>query len=136
MKPEPPDTLIAARILGPLLLAAGEVMVFEPSRLLAMVGAVVGDDAVLLLVGFLALTFGLVILAFHRRWGSLTQVLVSLLGVVGLIRGVALLFAPEIVRAVAQDFTGSPSILLVAGAVVAAIGLWLAFVGWFTKAAA
>ena len=135
MKPEPSDTLIAARILGPLLVAAGAVMLFEQSRLLAMVAAAVADDGILLLAGFLALTFGLVILAFHRRWGSLTQILVSLLGVVGLIRGAALLFAPEIVRNVAQDLTASSSILPVAGAIVALIGFWLAFVGWFTKAA-
>lgn len=135
MKPEPLDTLIAARILGPLLLAAGAVMAFEQTRLLAMVAAAVSDDAFLLLAGFLALTFGLVILAFHRRWGSLTQVLVSLLGVVGLIRGAALLFAPEIVRDVAGHLSAWAGILPIAGAVVALIGVWLAFVGWFTKAA-
>ena len=140
MKGESQSTLIAARVLGPTLLAAAGVMLFNNARLLAMVSVIVTDnpiwDGVSILAGFLSLMFGLVILSFHRTWSSPTQFLVSLLGVAGLLRGLALLFLPEIVRGIAQHLASWPSALPIAGAVVAVIGLWLAFVGWFGKAAA
>ncbi len=133
MKPEPQNTLYAARILGPLLLTAGAVLALERSRLLAMAAAFGSDDPFSLLAGFLSLMFGLVILAFHRNWRSPTQLVVSLLGLLGLVRGAVLLFLPAVARGMAQQLSESPGILPLAGAVLALIGLWLTSVGWVGK---
>lgn len=136
MKPEPAATIYAARIVGPMLLAGAGILVFDQSRMLAMAAAFVGDDLVSLLAGFLSLTFGLVILAFHWKWGSPTQAAVSLLGVFGLIRGALLLFLPALARGLAQHLVERASVLPLVGAVLAFVGLWLAYAGWLGKASA
>ena len=78
--------------------------------------------------------FGLVILAFHRKWASPAQSAVTLLGVIGFIRGAILLLAPQVARGVAQQLAHLASVVTIAGVGAALIGIWLSYIGWVGKA--
>ena len=133
MKSEPQATMIAARILGPLLLVTAGVFVFEPSRIIAIIPAFFGNDALALIAGFLALGFGLVLLAFHLKFGSPTQIVITVIGFIGLVRGGLLLFWPHFIQKVAQYLYLAPQILPIAAVFAALLGLWLSYVGWLGK---
>jgi hypothetical protein len=134
MKPEPATTRYAARVVGPLLVAAAGVLTFGQARILALADAFVGDDLTAMLAGFLSLIFGLVILAFHWKWASPAQSVVTLLGVIGLIRGAILLLSPQVARGMAQQLAHLASVLTIAGVGAALIGIWLSYIGWVGKA--
>ena len=136
MKSEPAVTLYATRVVGPLLVAAAAVLIFGQARILVMADAFVGDDLTAMLAGFLSLIFGLVILAFHWKWGSPAQSVVTLLGMIGLVRGAILLLLPQIARGMAQQLAHFANVLTIAGVAAALIGLWLSYIGWFGKTAA
>ena len=51
MKPEPATTRCAARVVGPLLVAAAGVLTFGQARILALADAFVGDDLTAMLAG-------------------------------------------------------------------------------------
>jgi hypothetical protein len=129
-KPQPLATLLAARILGPFLLAAGILLISQRDRMLSVVAALFQDDHLMVVAAFLSLAIGLTIVTLHDRWGGFTQVVISLLGWVTLVRGALLLFLPNIARGMAAHFVNSPQLAPIAGCVVAFLGLWLAFVGF------
>jgi phosphate starvation-inducible membrane PsiE len=131
---EPQATRVIARVLGPLLLLTAPVFLFEQARLFALIPTLIGDDALALFIGYLSLGTGLVMLAFHTKFHSPTQILITLLGAATVLRGALLIFWPHAVQKIAQIISDAPMIFTVAAFVVGALGLWLSFVGWISKA--
>jgi nitrate reductase gamma subunit len=129
-KPQPLATLLAARILGPFLLAAGILLISQRDRMLMVIATLVQDDHLTVMVAFISLAIGLVIITLHDRWGGFTQVVISLLGWITLLRGALLLFVPNVARTMAAHFVNAPQLAPIAGCVIAFLGLWLAFVGF------
>ncbi|HWA00297.1 MAG TPA: hypothetical protein VG841_08280 [Caulobacterales bacterium] len=127
---QPLATLIAARVLGPLLLAFGIAMIAQRQRMLAVIEGFIDDDNLLVLGGALSLLIGLVIVALHDGWRGFTQIVVSVLGWFSVIRGAAVLFAPNLVRTAAANVLVNPQIVPIVGCLLALLGLWLSFVGF------
>jgi hypothetical protein len=80
-----------------------------------------------------ALLFGgLLIIAFHQYWSSLAAVLISAFGWILALRGLALMAAPDLYQRAAMAMDATPLVRLILG-VLAAIGLYLAAVGWLAS---
>lgn len=126
----PTATLIAARILGPLLLAAGVAFILQRARMLGAVDAFIEDDTLAVFAGFISLALGLTLTALHDRWSGFTQIVISLIGWIAVVRGVLLLFAPAIAQQAAAHFVTQPAIAPIVGCVLALLGVWLAYVGF------
>lgn len=125
------STLILARIIGPLLVAMGVAVVIRPSVFIGVVDSFAADAVTPLMWGFLALLLGLVILAFHRLWNTWTEVVITVIGVISLVRGVILLFIPTQALTVARDLLGTAPAAVTLGAVLLALlGAWLAYTGY------
>ncbi|MES1157047.1 MAG: hypothetical protein ABUL73_04620 [Alphaproteobacteria bacterium] len=129
IKTHPLATLIAARILGPFLIIAGIALISRRDAIEAVADTLLRDDALALIAGFLSVLSGLVIIALHDHWRNFTQIIITLLGWISLLRGVAVIFAPDLVRRAIAYFVATPQIMPVAGLIMALLGLWLAFVG-------
>lgn len=122
------STRAFARVLGPaLVIIAGMVAVRAPDAATAIV-AVFAREQLLWIIGALLVLAGLVVVAFHNRWSSPSAALVSLLGWLMLARGLALLAAPRLYGAAAT--AGSVLPIRIVFAVLALVGLYLAWVGW------
>jgi hypothetical protein len=125
------STLILARIIGPLLLAMGLAVVIRPSVFIGVVDSFAADAVTPLTWGFLALLLGLVVLAFHRLWSTWTEIAITVIGVISVVRGLILLFIPTQAIAVARDLLGTAPVVVMLAAVLAALlGGWLAYVGY------
>jgi hypothetical protein len=125
------STLILARIIGPLLLAMGLAVVIRPSVFIGVVDSFAADAVTPLMWGFVALLLGLIILAFHRLWNTWTEIAITVVGVISVVRGLILLFIPTQAVAVARDLLGTaPFVVMLAAVLAALLGGWLAYVGY------
>jgi len=128
------STAIIARIIGPMLVIVGLAIVVRPSIFIGAIDTFWADAAAPLLWGIISLLLGLTILALHWRWRRPVEIAVTLIGVLSLARGVALLFVPEppiaFIRAVLAD---APLAVVTIGAAGALLGAWLSYEGFRAK---
>ncbi len=125
------STLILARIIGPLLMAMGLAVAIRPSVFIGVVDSFAADAVTPLTWGFMTLLLGLIVLAFHRLSSTWTEIAITVIGVISVVRGAILIFIPTQAIAVARDLLGTaPAIVMLAGVITAILGAWLAYTGY------
>jgi hypothetical protein len=130
---ETATTRFCARVVGPLMLIIGAVVITRFNDLVLMVPALLQDAPLAFITGIFTLIAGLVLFAAHHHFGSVTAIVITILGGLTIVRGVSLLFAPDLIASFANTFiTNSPAVLI-AGGVVVLLGAWLSYAGWFAK---
>ncbi len=80
--------------------------------------------------GLLTLLAGLAIVNTHNVWELRWPVLITILGWLGVIGGVARMLFPDTVVAMGTSMMDSGSAVVVGGVVDLALGLWLSYVGY------
>ncbi len=126
-------TLAFARVIGPFLVIVTGILVARAPRLGPILSAFFQNEALVWMMGALLFFCGLLIIAFHPYWSSPAAVMISLFGWFLAIRGIILLAAPQLILR-----GGIASLHLVPAVrigffLLVLIGLWLTYVGWFTK---
>jgi hypothetical protein len=123
MEPASPEaqrrTRAFARVIGPYVATFGIVYAIRLPDLSGLVGDLFAQAFNVLILGALMLAAGLLIIGLHRSWRGPLAVTISLFGWFVAIRGFLLIAAPTIA---ARVFF----------AALAALGLVLAYAGWFT----
>jgi hypothetical protein len=128
------STRIAARILGPIMLISGAIVIARMDDITLLIPAILSDGALAFVTGLFTLICGVVLFAFHHHWKGVTAIIVSLIAVLTIVRGIALMFAPSFIAGLAHAaLTGAGPGLILAGLVALLIGAWLTFAGWFAK---
>ncbi len=95
-------TLHLAWILGPFYLVVGIWLLANSDRALKMLAAFkkgTGNDPVLLYGAFVNLILGLIVLSLYREWVLDYQVIITLTGWLCIVKGVILMFKPDIMLA-------------------------------------
>jgi hypothetical protein len=128
MKPD--VTFILARVLGPVLIIAGVLLITQTQRVLAAMMGFLANDALLMLIGFVNLAIGLGLIALHQRWSSFSAIVISVLGWAFALRGAAALLAPQLMHRGADFILANPVALPIAGCLTALVGVWLAYAGY------
>ena len=129
---EPTRTL--ARVAGPLMLLTGVAVALRRDKMLTVIEGFAADLALSFTTGVFTLMVGLIIIAVHQKWGGVTQVIVSLLGWLFVLRGAVLIFAPEDAAMLAREAVErGPAAIGIAGAAMALVGLYLTLIGYARK---
>jgi hypothetical protein len=117
-----------AGLIGPTMLAIAVMVMLNRARLPAMLA---GPDGalVVLVTGAMSFVAGLAILRAHFVWRG-WPILVSLVGCLAVIGGLARLWWPDCVIALARFAIASPPTVPIAAAVLAALGLFLSWQGY------
>lgn len=127
-------TRIAARIIGPLMLLVGAIVIARLDDITLLIPGILSDGPVAFVTSIFILICGVTLFAFHHHWKGLTAIVISFLAVTTIVRGVILMVAPNVVAGLAHAaLTGAGPALIIAGVIALAIGAWLTFVGWFAK---
>ena len=129
-------TQFCARVVGPLILVGGAVVLTRFNDMALLIPGILQDGPLTFITGMFTLICGITLLAAHHHWNSAPAIAISLLGVLTIIRGVTLLFAPSVLAGLVHTFLNLGPGALIAGAVALILGAWLTFVGWFAKGAA
>jgi len=128
-------TRFCARVVGPLMLIIGAVVIARAGDMAMLIPGILGDGPLTFITGIFTLICGLVLIAAHHHWTSAAAIAISLLGVLTIVRGITLLFAPSLLTGLVHQVLNLGPGAIVAGIVALLIGAWLTFVGWFAKAA-
>ena len=129
-------TRFCARVVGPLLVIVGAVVIARAADLVLLIPGILSDGPLTFITGVFTLICGLVLIAAHHHWNSAAAIAISLLAVLTIVRGVTLLFAPSLLTGLVHQFLNLGPGALVAGVIALLVGAWLSFVGWFANRAA
>jgi drug/metabolite transporter (DMT)-like permease len=127
MKLDP--TLVAARILGPLFALAGIMLIIAPDRAIASAQAF-SISPLLSMGAFVTLTIGLVLVALHQRFETVTASIITLIGWLCVARGGVMLLAPNLIEESADFISRNRQAVPIAGCVAALLGVWLTYTGY------
>jgi len=122
-----------ARVIGPFIAIVPSIIIVRAPNLGTMLTSLFQSEALVWMMGALLFFCGLLIIAFHQYWRSPAAVRISLFGWFLLIRGFILLAAPELILRGGMASMHMVPAVRVGFAVLVLIGLWLTYVGWFTK---
>ncbi len=122
-----------ARVIGPYLVIAPCIIIVRAPGMATMVSAFFGNEALVWIMGAILLFGGLLIIAHHQYWSSISAILISLFGWFLALRGLVLLAAPQLYERAAYASVGAVLIVRLGFSVLVLVGLWLTFVGWIAK---
>jgi hypothetical protein len=124
-----------ARVMGLYLVIAPGIIALRAPEMGGLASDFFKSDLAVWFTGAALLFGGLLIISFHQYWSSVAAVMISLFGWFLALRGLALMAAPQLYESAAMSIN---SVLLarLIFCVIAAGGLYLAYVGWLTKPAA
>ena len=116
---------ILARIIGPIMIIPAIGIFLNFNTYQGLIAEFSKSPSLCYLGGFMALLMGLVILQFHNRWEAGWPVLITILGWITLIKGVALIIFPGFFW-----YATSPTTLIVSLAISCAVGIFLTIKGY------
>ena len=126
-------TRVIARIAGPYLIFVAIIMFSLYEQLPLIVPAFAHDKPLLLVTGAFTTILGLTMLTFHHHVNSIAAMVVTVVAVLVTLRGIMLGLTPEMVIGMTTQVARNPIIMLVATTLCALLGIYLTFVGWFSK---
>lgn len=128
-----------ARVLGPFVALATLIIAIRLPDLTGLLGGLFDNAVLPWMLGAAMLVMGLVVIAFHQYWYSVTAVLISLFGWFVALRGLAMMAIPSAIDSGANATVTNPGLLVAARVfflLLTAMGLWLTYVGWRREPAA
>ncbi len=123
-------TLYFASIWGPILLAIGIGIFVSRNHYIQLYRNLEKETLAVLLFGILAIGFGIFHIMSHNVWGSLAEVIISLIGWGLLIKGALFAIVPKFVER-AGEWEAKSKLIPVVGVVLIVIGVYLSWISYF-----
>jgi hypothetical protein len=124
-------TLLLAQLLGPTLAIIGLGLVVQKEFYLKLYKNIFEPNLSYLLMLLVMIPIGISIVMSHFLWGSLAEILVSLVGLAILGKGAILAISPNTLKGITNSVVSS-GILPIGGFVWLIGGGYLTYVGFFT----
>jgi len=122
-----------ARVIGPFMVVVPSIVIYRAPGLGTMLTTLFQNEVLVWMMGALLFFCGLLIIALHQYWRSPAAVMISLFGWFLAIRGFILLAAPEMILRGGMASMHMVPAVRIGFSLLVLIGLWLTYVGWFTK---
>jgi hypothetical protein len=126
-------SLFIARLIGPTLVALGLAVLVHPDRMGRLAQEMLASEALLFLTGLITLPAGLAIVNTHNRWEGGWPVIITVFGWLLVVGGAVRLLLPGAVKAIGAAMTANAAWMAVPGALLAALGVYLAYRGYLAK---
>jgi hypothetical protein len=127
-----PTSIFLAKLLGPVLVLVAINLFLNPRTFRTMASEIVKSVTLVYLFGIMDFIAGLAILLVHNVWALHWYVLITLLGWLLLLRGIARTVATGKVMAYAATVATRRDLYAVAAAVTGVAGLILCYFGYST----
>lgn len=122
-------TMLIIRIAAPFFLVFGLSMLLNQKYYLKLTQGLEKQRLFLLWAGATNLILGVLILLHHNLWGSLEEIIASIIGVGALLKALHILLAPNSWLKLANRWS-SPRMLVTGSVLVTVIGLALGWIGY------
>ena len=123
-------SVFLAKLLGPFFAIVGISVLMNADAFRAIVKEFLKSPGLVFLTGLLTLPAGLAIVLTHNVWVADWPVLITLIGWLGIISGIARIFAPKNVTSTGKKISANKNFPVVGGAIWLAIGAALCFFGY------
>ena len=123
-------TIYLAELLGLYIALVGVVMIVRPRAMRDVLVAFIDQHPLLFLLATPRVLIGLAIALGHNRWSGTLPIVVTLIGWITLLRGIAMWLVPaETERKMVAYFCRSGP-YYTAAMIALVLGLWLAYAGF------
>jgi hypothetical protein len=123
-------TRMFARVMGPYLAIIAATAALRPTDMRVMLAGFEADPLWSWVTGAFILLLGLVVIALHPYWRGAAAIIVSALGWLVALKGLALVAGPHSYFSMANSAVGAMVWWRTGAVVEVVIGLYLAYVGW------
>ncbi|MBI5345751.1 MAG: hypothetical protein HZB76_01220 [Chlamydiae bacterium] len=123
-------TIYLAKLLGLYLFIIGFSMLFKTHHYQKAIKEISGSDAIMTLISFMPLAVGLSIVLGHNVWTMHWSVLITIIGWLLLLKGIARLFFYKHVMKVMAKKAEQKYFIMTMGVIVIIIGAVLAYLGF------
>jgi hypothetical protein len=124
------DSAFIARLMGPVLLVNAVAILVNRKGFQEMISGATRNPSVIYLAGLLTLLAGLAIIEFHNDWRLGWPLLITIIGWLAILGGIARIMFPARMAAIGESMV-SRERLMVGGAVISAlIGGFLTIKGY------
>jgi cytochrome bd-type quinol oxidase subunit 2 len=121
------NSKMIASLIGPTLVAIAAAMLLNLDTFPAVAEQVSRDPALIFLSGVLVFVAGLAIVRAHNVWAGGWPVLVTILGWLAIVGGLARMLFPLRLAAMAAAFAQSTGLMIAGAVVLLALGAFLSF---------
>jgi hypothetical protein len=125
-----PTSIFLAKLIGPILLVVAVGVLMNRKLMGALAQEVLGNHALLFLLGFLDLASGLAIVLVHNLWVADWRIIITLLGWLLLVRGAVRILIPDQVKPFGMKMLRDPNVVTGSVAVMLVLGLVLSYFGY------
>ncbi len=120
-------TVYLARFFGVYIAVMGIVMIVRREAMLQLMSAFIDQRPLIFVLAMLRVLIGLAVVLAHNEWRGTVAIVVSLIGWITLLRGIALMLLPADTERKVLVFFERSSQYHVAAIIAIAFGLWLSY---------
>jgi len=124
-------SIYLAQLIGPVMAIMGLYILVFPTRLQEVAREFLASAALMFLAGVMALILGIAIVLSHNIWVMGWPVIITIFGWVAIPAGLLRLSMGAEGRANATEFLAYRGLFIFAGALLAVLGAWLSWAGYF-----
>jgi uncharacterized membrane protein len=124
------NSIFLARLIGPVALAVGIGLFLNAVGFRTMADEVMRSRALVFISGVLSMVAGLAIVLTHNVWTANWPVLITLIGWLALLTGLARILVPDRIEALGRRAVRHPHTFNIGGIVWCAVGALLCFFGY------
>jgi hypothetical protein len=121
-------TMFLSQLIGPFAIVGGLMILFNKPMVDKVLKSMDKEPLGVLIAGYASLVISLAILLKHNLWVSPAEIIISLIGWIGLVKGLLLMLATDKVLAFSKNMTDK---LMIGGVVWLLIGGYLSYVAYF-----
>jgi cytochrome bd-type quinol oxidase subunit 2 len=130
-----PSSKTIAGLIGPTLIAIAVALLVNLESFPALAESVSRDPLLIFVSGVLMFIAGLAIVRVHNRWEADWTVLLTVLGWIALIGGLARMMFPIELAAMATKFSQDTGLIAAEAVVLLVVGAFLSYKGYGRKQA-
>jgi uncharacterized protein YjeT (DUF2065 family) len=123
-------SILLAKLVGPVMLVLGLFVTLNPARMRRIGREFLDSDALIFISGIITLPVGLAIVVTHNIWAADWRALITLIGWIAILAGIARLALPAAMKRVGEAMLEKPAIIAAPGALMAIIGGYLSWQGY------
>lgn len=123
-------SIFLAKLVGPMLVVLGLFVSLRPGRIGRIGREFLDSEALIFISGVITLPAGLAIVLTHNVWAADWRVLITLIGWVAVVAGIARIALPDAMKSVGETMLEKPAMIALPGALMAIIGGYLSWRGY------
>lgn len=121
---------LLAKLVGPMMLVLGLFVTFRSERMRRIGREFLDSEALIFVSGIITLPVGLAIVVTHNVWTADWRGLITLIGWIFLLAGLARIALPDALKSVGETMLEKPSMIAAPGALMAIMGGYLSWQGY------